>query len=269
MINLLEEIERLKSEGYSEANAEARLCQDIILHGIANGMMNHNVTIKGGVVMRNLSKDARRATQDIDLDFLRYSISDDSIKLFLNQIQLEEGMYLELIQPIVELKHKDYRGKRVFIKIFDDIGNELESKIDIGVHKDMDILQEEYCFDICFLEDGVRLLMNSYEQIITEKLKSFLRFGTRSTRYKDIFDIYYLSDLVDMKKLNGCIQRYIYEDETLPVNSAKDIVFRMRAVLTNDRFLHSVENSKKNWTDSTTKDVFESCLDFIRTIEMD
>lgn len=267
MINLIEEIEKIKLEGYNEANAEARVSQDIILCGIANSSLNRNATIKGGVVMRNLSKDARRATQDIDLDFLRYSISDDSIKHFFERIQPGEGIVLELMEPIVELKHKDYQGKRVFIKIIDTNGNELESKVDIGVHKDLDINQEEYCFDICFMEDGVSLLMNSCEQIVTEKIKSFLRFGIRSTRYKDIFDIYYLSDQVDIKKLNRCIQRFIYEDETLPVNSLQDIVFRMTTVLTNERFLQSVEKSKKNWTDSTTEDVFKCCLDFIRRLE--
>lgn len=30
MINLLEEIEKVKIDGYNEANAEARICQDII-----------------------------------------------------------------------------------------------------------------------------------------------------------------------------------------------------------------------------------------------
>ena len=73
-MNLLEEVEKMKEEGYNEANAQARICQDIILYGISKGELSRNVTIKGGVVMRNLSKDARRATQDIDLDFIKYSI---------------------------------------------------------------------------------------------------------------------------------------------------------------------------------------------------
>lgn len=266
MINLLEEIERMKQEGYNEANAEARVCQDIILFGIANSSLSRNVTIKGGVVMRNLSKDARRATQDIDMDFLRYSISDDSIRTFISRIHPNEGISLELMEPIVELKHQDYRGKRIFIKITDAEGHELDSKIDIGVHKDLDILQEEYCFDICFQDDGASLLMNSCEQILTEKVKSFLRFGTRSTRYKDIFDIFYLSERVQRDKLDQCIQRYIFEDATLPVNSFEDIVHRMTAVLKNDRFLQSVNRSKKNWTDLSTEVVFERCLAFINSL---
>lgn len=79
-MNLLEEIEKVKKEGYNEANAQARVCQDIILYGIAKGNLNRNVTIKGGVVMRSLSKDVRRATQDIDLDFIRYLEKLDGYK---------------------------------------------------------------------------------------------------------------------------------------------------------------------------------------------
>ena len=41
--------------------------------------------------------------------------------------------------------------------------------MDIGVHKDLDIEQEEYCFDVCFQEDSASVLINSCEQMITEK----------------------------------------------------------------------------------------------------
>jgi predicted nucleotidyltransferase component of viral defense system len=102
MMNLQEEIEKLMNEGYSAANASARVCQDIILYGIANGSMNRNVTIKGGVVMRNISNNSRRATQDIDLDFIRYSISDESIKAFISQLYMMDGMKITLKTPIIE-----------------------------------------------------------------------------------------------------------------------------------------------------------------------
>ena len=182
-MNVREEAEKLKSKGYNEDDANARICQDIILKGIAASGLSRSVTIKGGVVMRNISHNDRRATQDADLDFIKYSISDDSITEFLRKIESTIGVNITIKPPIATLKHKDYQGKRVFITITDDYGNTLESKLDIGVHKDLDIKQEEYCFDICFQKDGASLLMNSKEQILTEKLKSFLRFGTRSTRY--------------------------------------------------------------------------------------
>ena len=47
--------------------------------------MSKNITIKGGVVMYGLSNDKRRATRDLDLDFIKYSLADESIKLFIGK----------------------------------------------------------------------------------------------------------------------------------------------------------------------------------------
>jgi predicted nucleotidyltransferase component of viral defense system len=265
-MNLQEEIAKLVSEGYSEANASARVCQDIILYAMANGTMNRNVTIKGGVVMRNISNNSRRATQDIDLDFIRYSISDESIKAFISHLHMMDGMKITLKMPIIELKHKDYKGKRVFLDITDEFGNTVNSKIDIGVHKDLDIMQEEYCFDICFQEDGVSLLMNSREQIVTEKLKSFLRFGTRSTRYKDVFDICYLSSELDKEKLSKCIQRYIFDDSTLPVKTMQEVSSRIERVFTDKSFIKGIQTSKKNWMEISVEEALEKDIAFIKSL---
>ena len=87
-MNLLDEVDKIKKDGYSEANAEAKLCQDIIIKAISQSSLNRNVTIKGGVVMRSLSKNARRATQDLDLDFIRFSISEESIGIFVEKLNL-------------------------------------------------------------------------------------------------------------------------------------------------------------------------------------
>lgn len=57
--------------GYSRLNATARVCQDVILAKLEASNMRDQVTIKGGVLMCALSGSNRRATQDIDLDFVR------------------------------------------------------------------------------------------------------------------------------------------------------------------------------------------------------
>ena len=60
--------------GYELADAIAKVSQDIILLKISKSSLNHNVTIKGGVVMHSISKDKRRATRDMDFDFIKYSL---------------------------------------------------------------------------------------------------------------------------------------------------------------------------------------------------
>ena len=262
-MNLMDEVSRIRKEGYSEANAEAKLCQDIIINAISKSSLNRNIAIKGGVVMRSLSGEIRRATQDIDLDFIRYSISEDSINTFVNELNCLEGIYLRITSPIDELRHQDYKGKRVYIEVSDDEGNILSSKIDIGVHKDLDIEQEEYCFDVCFDEDSASVLINSKAQMVTEKLKSILRFGARFTRYKDIFDICYLAD---MGQLRCCISKYIFEDSTLSISNIDEMRKRAERIFVNDAYKRQIERLGKNWLDLSVDEVLKKDLELFDKI---
>ena len=87
--------------------------------------------------MRSITNDARRATQDMDIDFIRYSLSDDSIRLFIKKIDCLDGIHIRQTGDITELKQQDYHGKRVYVIISDDAGDSIESKIDLGVHKNL------------------------------------------------------------------------------------------------------------------------------------
>lgn len=57
----------------------------------------------------------------------------------------------------------------------------------ISIRKQIE--QEEYCFDITYDDEGTSLLINSNEQMLSEKLRSLLKFGTFSTRFKDIYEL--------------------------------------------------------------------------------
>ena len=266
-MNLREEIGKLKAEGYGQQDAQARICQDIILEAISESHLSENVTIKGGVVMRNLSKDVRRATQDLDFDFIRKSISDDSIEDFISQINRLDGISIAITGKITELRQQDYKGKRVHVSIKDETGFVLTSKIDIGVHKDFDIAQDEYCFDICFKNEGASLLMNSKEQVLTEKLKSILKHDVLSTRYKDVFDICYLSDFVNAERLKQCISRFIFEDKKLKVGTKEELIERIGRIFTDKTYLQKIATSKKNWLDIPLEKVVQKDLEFFRSIE--
>lgn len=82
--------------------------------------MASHVTVKGGVVMQQVSGDVRRATRDVDLDFVRYPMTVEGIRAFLHALcQSGSGVALEMVGPIVDLKHQDYHGKRVNLRISD------------------------------------------------------------------------------------------------------------------------------------------------------
>ena len=187
MANIDRWLDAARQEGYSDIHAAARVCQDIILKAIAASDFGKHITIKGGVAMQNITGDIRRATRDMDLDFIHYSLDEQSIRRFIERLNCLDGITIQIAAPITELSQQEYRGKRVFISIEDDTGHSVSTKLDLGVHKQMQVEQDEYCFDVCLDDEGVCLLINSKEQIFAEKLRSLLRFGSLSTRYKDIF----------------------------------------------------------------------------------
>ena len=158
MATIREMLRQANADGYLDDNAEAKVCQDIVLKALAESSLCRNATIKGGVVMRSISGSARRATQDIDIDFIRYSLSDDSIRRFVEKLNCLPDFQITQTGRITELKQQDYHGKRVFVVITDGTGDAIESKIDLGVHKNLSVEQEEYCFDIACFEEGANLL---------------------------------------------------------------------------------------------------------------
>ena len=259
MVNLEELTMQVRNEGYSEVNAEAKVCQDIVLKAIANSSLCHNVTLKGGVVMRSITGNVRRATQDMDLDFIRYSLSEDSIRAFVSKLNCLDGITLVITGEIEELSQQEYRGKRVYITITDNTGHSFMSKIDLGVHKQVQIDQEEYCFDVCLDEVGASLLINSKEQI--------LRFGPLSTRYKDIFDMCYLSGYVNKDKLLQCMETYIFQDPAMRENDINGILQRINKTFSNRLYRRNIERARNaNWLEIDVPKAFEQIESFLTSL---
>lgn len=265
-MNLREMIDIYYEEGLTSELAAARVCQDIVLKAIAEGTLNRNVTIKGGIVMRSLTNNSRRATRDIDLDFIHYSIEDEAIREFIKKLDCLPGIKLEIIGAIEKLKHQDYHGKSIKVRITDVEGTFVESKIDIGVHKQLELEQEEFCFDVCMDDKGASLLKNSNEQSITEKLRALLIFGVNNKRYKDIYDIYYLKDYIHAEKLLQYIKILIFDDTQMRENSMEEIIRRVENSFENKKYLERISTSRQRWIDGDIKDIVEGIVTLLKQL---
>ena len=177
-----------------------------------------------------------------------------------------EDITIEQTGDITELKQQDYNGKRVFVRLIDSTGDSIESKIDLGVHKNLSIEQEEYCFDIAFSDEGANLLINSKEQMFAEKLKSLLKFGKYTTRYKDIFDLRYLSELVDKQRLIDCIRILVYNEPRMKENNTEDIRRRVDRVFSSKEFVTRLSQSRKNWLGLDIPTVLRDLQDFMNSL---
>lgn len=266
----LEDIVRHNIEnGYDLIDARSKVAQDVILNKISKSKFKNNITIKGGVVMHSISNSVRRATRDLDLDFIKYSLDDESIIGFIDRLNsVDDNITVEIIGKIEELHHQDYSGKRVYIKISDVNNYEIDTKLDIGVHKLFELEQDDYYFNLDAMEDGVSLLINSPEQIFTEKLKSLLKLGFRSTRYKDLFDFYYLIhyDKLDRKKLLKSFQVIIFDDNTMFEETLENIYSRLKSIFKSNAYKRNLTDPKNNWLDIPINDAIEKVLNYIEEL---
>lgn len=269
-MNLLESIDFYLAKGYEDAYATSKVAQDIILSKIAKSNYRKNITIKGGVVMFNITNDKRRATVDIDIDLIRYSLEDKSILLLFEKLnQIDDGIKIIVNKKIKPLKHQEYHGKRVNIVLKDSFENQIETKIDIGVHNNLDIDQEEYMFNFEAFNNKMTLLINTKEQIFVEKLLSMLKHGIRTTRYKDIYDFYYLITEGNMDKewLIKLINIYCINSD-LKISTTSEIEYELIKIFKNANFLANVQNSRYNWIGEKTDIVLDTILDYVKQLEL-
>jgi len=62
VINLIDCVEKYKNDGFDEIYANAKVCQDVILTYIFKSRYKNYITIKGGIVMFNLTNNLRLET---------------------------------------------------------------------------------------------------------------------------------------------------------------------------------------------------------------
>ena len=146
----------------------------------------------------------------------------------------------------------------------DDAKHSIRTKVDIGVHSYKSIEQVDFRFKVISDVGGVVLLVNPKEQIFVEKLKSLLRFGIVSTRYKDVYDMFYLSSRVDVEVLGGYIRVFIFEDEDMLENSVTDVERRLARISSSMKFMKGMANSDNAWLDVPVETVTDTLLGFVK-----
>ena len=195
------------------------------------------------------------------LNIIKYSLDENSIKTFIDKLSNnKDDVTIHIIGKITELKHQDYNGKRVVISLKDKFGYEINAKLDIGIHKDFEIEQDEYCYNLDVFNESVNLLINSVEQIFVEKMKSLLKLGYVSSRYKDILDFYYLINNcnMDKDKLSIYFKKYIMLE-----NTPEDIYIRLQKIFARQDFKNNFHSIRNNWLELPIEEVIDGVLTYM------
>lgn len=113
--------------------------------------------------------------------------------------------------------------------------------------------------------ESVNLLINSKEQIFMEKMKSLLKLGYVSSRYKDILDFYYLINNcnMDRDKLNNYFKKYIFDDNSMLEKSIEDIYQRMKKIFDRKEFKTNFDSIRNNWLELPIEEVTNNILTYM------
>jgi hypothetical protein len=133
--------------------------------------------------------------------------------------------------------------------------------MDIGVHVYLDIDQQNVSFS--FLNDGrgVFLQVNPPEQIFAEKMMSLARLGPVSTRYKDIYDMFYLSKVLglDNKKLKSIFASFFNRSSRGP-RDFKALRDRIASTLDSQMFEKEAKDVTNRWLNVGYEEAKETIL---------
>ena len=253
-------------KGMTSFQAENYVCQRIVLSKISKSPFADKVLIKGGVVMFNRTGNLRRATMDLDFDFIRYDISDGSILSFVDLLNRYDPQYVLTVTNLELLHQEDYQGKRVIISIADKSAN-LTFKMDIGVHTLLAIRQDAVCFSFVGGEDGIMLAANPPEQIFAEKAYSLAKHGTFSGRGKDVFDMYYLLKEcnLDRRVVANCLDLLTLENKR-GIASLDEVRESVEVALTDAAFLYRLSKAREKWIDAGINAIADEIIAFLNDV---
>lgn len=268
MKTLEEQIRELVAVGYLRLPAQAKVAHDVLLLAMHRSGFKASSAIKGGVVMSQITSDIRRATMDMDIDFIHHSISNRSIEAFVRRLaRFIEGVEIKIDGAIIDLKHEDYRGKRIFVTLKDvSIEKPLRTKMDIGVHTHDELVQVDCVFALTSDERGAELQANSNEQIFAEKLASLVRHGILSQRPKDVFDMYYLASRVDLALLRKNIEVLVYASKRCPVANKEELLKALAKTFASKRYLAKLKSARVNWLEIDPAEAVEGVLSLMESL---
>ena len=152
------------------------------------------------------------------------------------------------------------------LSLTDEMDFSVQTKVDIGVHTRADVAQSDLSFRVVTDNEAVELLANPPEQIFVEKLKSLLWFGSASTRFKDIYDMCYLSGMLNRDVLNTYLKLYIYDDALMRENVPSDIEKRLHRVFGDKSFIRALSNPANAWLDVPTDKATSELLSFLSSL---
>ena len=176
-------------------------CQEEFLRRLSKSKYADNLVLKGGMFIYTLSHFASRSTVDIDFLLQQQPGSIEDVKRMVAEIISvdSENIFIQLTSQSYETISPQRKYKGVSFQLVGQIKNtKTPFNVDIGIG-DVIIPEPEKLTVTVQLEDfnPPTVLAYSLESTVAEKFEALIQRQLLTSRMKDIYDIYYLSNQFD------------------------------------------------------------------------
>lgn len=168
----------------------ARLCRSDV---------RENMVLKGGTLISQYLGLSRRTTMDIDITMRNATLNEKTVSSIIKKVfsvDLNDGIEWKLA-TLVPIRDDDlYGGFRAkAIALFESMS--VPFSIDISTGDAITPGPEDYLFKSVFNTNTFyKLKAYPIETIVAEKIETILSRGTLSTRPRDYYDVYMLTNVV-------------------------------------------------------------------------
>ncbi|MGE5483830.1 MAG: nucleotidyl transferase AbiEii/AbiGii toxin family protein [Ignavibacteriales bacterium] len=171
--------------------------QERLLYRVAHSRYRNRFVLKGGLLIAALHGPRTRPTKDIDL-LARHLHSDESemTQVFreIASIAEDDGVTFDPCSVCVEriAEQARYSGMRVRLDCFLEQAHKT-LQIDIGFEDIVFPRPVSMDYPSILDDEPSRIWTYTLESVIAEKFEAMLRFSHINSRFKDFYDVYWLS----------------------------------------------------------------------------
>ena len=209
-----------KKKGVPAQQVQQQYLLEEILKAIARSRYKNSFILKGGYLIGQIIGLDKRTTMDLDVTLKGISLNTDTLISVFNEIVvLSESAFLFHVESAEPISGEDkYGGVRLKISASYE---HLQEYVFIDITTDDAITPGQIKFQILSVFDESKLDVWSYnlETILAEKIETILSRGEASTRPRDRYDIFVLTqlnrELIDYTVLSKAIYRTAEKRDTV------------------------------------------------------
>ena len=168
-----------------------------LLERISLSQYKNNFILKGGMLISAMLGIDSRTTMDMDTTIKGFTLTEENINKIMQEIcelKIEDNVFFKINNTELIREDDDYGGYRITFEA--NYNNEMPVilKIDVTTGDKITYKEIEYEFSLMLEDRKIRVLSYNLETVIAEKFESIIKRGPLTTRIRDYYDIYMLTN---------------------------------------------------------------------------